>query len=69
MTKDQAIAHFGTQVKLAEALGITQSSVALWGAHPPAIRQLQIEAVTLGELTADPDCDRYRFPAPQRAAA
>jgi DNA-binding transcriptional regulator YdaS (Cro superfamily) len=63
MTKDEAIAAFGTQVKLAEVLGMSQGSVSLWGTHPPPLRQLQIEAVTGGKLRAEPDCDKYRVPA------
>jgi hypothetical protein len=64
MTKDQAIKEFGTQVRLAEALGIkSQGSVAAWGEFPPPLRQLQIEALTLGKLRAEPDCDKFRFPA------
>jgi hypothetical protein len=63
MTKDQAVEAFGTQVKLADALGIkSQGSVAAWGKYPPPFRQLQIEALTGGRLRAEPDCDRYRFP-------
>lgn len=64
MTKDEAIRHpaFGTQSILAEKLGMTQGSVSLWGEHPPPLRQLQIEALTGGELRAEPDCDKYRVP-------
>lgn len=57
MTKDQAIKAFGTQVKLAQALGLlSQGSVAGWGEFPPALRQLQIEALTGGKLKAEPGC-------------
>ena len=69
MTKDEAIAEFGTQAKLAEALGMTQGSVSLWEKVPP-LRQLQIEALTGGKLRADPECDKFRFgPAPVQQAA
>ena len=68
MTKDQAVQHFGTQVLLAQALGMSQGSVSLWGEFPPALRQLQLEAVTGGALKAEPDCDKYRVPAPKVAA-
>ena len=61
MTKSEAIeALGGTQASLAVALGIKQSSVALWGEHPPPLRQLQIEALTVGRLRAEPDCDKFR---------
>ena len=60
MTKDQAVAHFGTQMKLAEALGMSQGSIALWKDRPPELRQLQIERLTDGKLRAGPECDPYR---------
>lgn len=62
MTKNQAIQHFGTQVLLAKALGMSQGSVSLWDEYPPELRQLQIEALTHGELKAEPACDKYRVP-------
>ncbi len=62
MTKDQAVKHFGTQVKLAEALRMSQGSISLWAEFPPPLRQLQIEALTQGALKAEPDCDKYRVP-------
>jgi len=69
MTKDEAIAAFGTQMKLREALGMkSQGSISLWGEYPPPLRQLQIEALTGGKLRAEPDCDKYRFPAIANAA-
>ena len=69
MTKDQAVSKFGTQIGLAEALGITQGSIAAWGTYPPPLRQLQIEALTKGDLKAEPDCDKFRIPARKRRAA
>lgn len=63
MTKEQAVAHFGTQVLLAQALGMSQGSISLWGDYPPELRQLQIEALTGGALKAEPSCDKYRVPA------
>lgn len=68
MTKNQAVSHYGTQGKLAEALGMRQSSVSLWGAYPPPLRQLQIEALTSGALKAERDCDMFRVPTQQAAA-
>ncbi len=63
MTKDEAIAEFGTQTALAEALGITQGSISLWSDKVPVLRQLQIEALTRGRLKADADCDSFRVMA------
>lgn len=56
MTKDQAIKHFGTQVKLAAAIGCKQHTVSGWGEFPPDTRQLQIERASGGVLKAEPDC-------------
>ena len=58
MTKDEAIAFYGTQQKLAAALGMSQGSVSLWGDKPPAIRQIQLQTITKGKLKADPDAKR-----------
>jgi hypothetical protein len=52
MTKEQAVAHFGTQAELARALGIDRASVCLWTEIPP-LRQLQIEHITKRALRAD----------------
>lgn len=59
MTKQQAIEHFRTQMALAAALGIDQSTVSAWD-RIPTLRQLQLEALTRGELRADADCDQFR---------
>ena len=63
MTKDEVIRYYGTQTAVALALGdVTQSTVSGWKAVP-ALRQLQIEALTGGALKADAACDKYRVPA------
>lgn len=54
MTTDEAIKHYGTQVSLADALGIKQGSVSGWGEYPPALRQLQLQQITKGKLKAEP---------------
>lgn len=57
MTLDDALAWAGgTQEKLAARLGITQGSVSLWGGRVPAFRQLQLQAISEGALTADAEC-------------
>lgn len=53
MTTQDAVKHYGSQAKLAAALGIKQGSVAGWGEHPPAIRQLQLQQITRGRLRAE----------------
>ena len=68
MTKDEALAHFnGNQSALARALGVDQSTVNKWKGLP-ALRQLQLEAITEGRLKAGPECDPYRVPATGEAA-
>ena len=52
MNKKDAITFFGTQVKLAAVLGITQHAVSGWGEYPPPLRQLQIEKASKGALKA-----------------
>jgi transcriptional repressor of cell division inhibition gene dicB len=54
MTTDQAVSHYGTQVKLATALKMAQSTISGWGEYPPEIRQLQIQQLTGGKLKAEP---------------
>ena len=51
----EAIKHplFGTQKKLANALGIEQPTVAGWGEYPPPLYQIRIEALT--GMKAEPD--------------
>lgn len=52
MTKDEAVALYGSQDKLAKALGIRREAVVQWTSVPP-LRQLQLEMLTLGRLRAD----------------
>jgi transcriptional repressor of cell division inhibition gene dicB len=54
MTTYQAVRYYGTQMKLANALGIRQGSVSDWGEYPPALRQLQLQQITKGRLKAEP---------------
>lgn len=70
MTKQEAIEFFGSQVSLAKAVGINQSSVAEWGSYPPELRQLQIQRLSGGRLRAEPEViDKFGEPAIQPAAA
>ena len=51
---ERLIAHFGSQVKLAETLGVTQGAVSHWvnKGGLPAGRAVQIEIMTKGEFKA-----------------
>ena len=53
MTTQQAIAYYGSQTRLADALGIAQSTVAEWGEYPPGLRQIQLERITRARLRAE----------------
>lgn len=53
MKTDQAVSHFGSKKKLADALGITPSAVTLWGDVIPRLRQFQIQLLTCGDLQAE----------------
>jgi transcriptional repressor of cell division inhibition gene dicB len=54
MTTDEAVKHYGTQTKLAAALGIRQPTISGWGDFPPPLRQLQLQQLTKGKLKAEP---------------
>jgi hypothetical protein len=68
MTKDQAVEHFGTQVALAAALKMHQSTVCAWD-EVPALRQIQLERLTGGKLKADPECWGAALNVEQQGAA
>lgn len=50
MTKDEAIALFGSSAEMARALGVTPQAVSKWGEELPALRVYQIK-----ELQAQKD--------------
>jgi|TARA_R100001530_G_scaffold129413_1_gene99740 hypothetical protein len=54
MTKQQAISHFKSVAALARVLGISTQAVYDWGDQVPELRQLQLEKITDGALTAEP---------------
>jgi hypothetical protein len=59
MNFDQVISHFGTQQKTANALGLSQSSIAEWKKNGiPEGRQFQIQVITGGALRAAPERKR-----------
>jgi hypothetical protein len=60
MEPSEVIQHFGTQQKVADALGLAQSSVAGWVEENrvPIGRQYQIQVLTGGVLQAEPQKKR-----------
>lgn len=65
MTYQEAIEHFGTQVRMGEALGIAQPTISQWDRVIPKAYQYQIEVITGGKLLVDPE---YRGPANGQSA-
>lgn len=59
MLKTTAIAHFGSQQKLADALGIRQPCVSRWKVAVPIGRAYQLQVITAGLLQVD----RSLYPA------
>ena len=54
MLKTVAIAHFGSQIALAKALGVTKGAVSLWGEVIPEGSAYKLESLTKGALRVDP---------------
>lgn len=56
MKIEQVIKFFGTQVALAQALGVRQPTISNWRTrgHIPHIQQLRIEVLSKGKLKAQP---------------
>lgn len=57
MKFEKLIAHFGSQVLAAAALGVTQPTLSNWKKRGriPYLQQLRIEHVTKGKLKANPE--------------
>jgi DNA-binding transcriptional regulator YdaS (Cro superfamily) len=56
MKIEQAIKYFGSQVALADALGVQQPAVSMWKTRGkiPHLQQIRIEHLTKGALKAKP---------------
>lgn len=53
MKKSDAIKHFGSQTRLAEAINVSQAAISKWPEDVPELRAYQIEHLTGGELKAN----------------
>ena len=53
MTYDDLIRHFGSAVKVAEALEVTPQAVNQWRSGVPYLRQVQAQLVTRGKLKVE----------------
>ena len=53
MNTEQAVSHFGSKKKLADALLLSPSAITQWGSVIPMLRQFQIQMLTEGALIAD----------------
>lgn len=54
MYKVQAVKYFGSQKKMANKLGVSQSAVSQWSSLLNPLRAAQIHLLTGGRLTYDP---------------
>lgn len=55
MRKSDVIAHFETQAKVGEILGITQAAVSKWPDLVPEKQALKLSLITKGALPYNPD--------------
>ena len=53
MTTEEAVKHYGSPPRLAEALGLTPEAIYQWGEYPPILRQFQLEVLTKRKLKAE----------------
>lgn len=53
MLKSTVLAHFGSGVAAARAIGLTKSAVSQWGEQVPLDKALKLQAVTKGALSVD----------------
>lgn len=65
VTYQELLSYYGTQVAIADALGITQPTVSSWRGVVPPRYQYQVEVLTSGALRVS---DELRG-APARSAA
>jgi len=49
-----AIEHFGSKRKLAQALDVSTQAIYKWGEIIPALRAYQLQDITDGELEVEP---------------
>ncbi|MBN7822227.1 Cro/CI family transcriptional regulator [Bowmanella yangjiangensis] len=63
MKKSEVLAHFKGVSKVAAALGISPGAVSQWPEDVPVLRQLQIQALTGGQLRASADAQKFAQPA------
>jgi len=59
MTYEEVLAHFGTQERIAAALGLKQPTISCWKGIVPDHYQYQLEIITAGALRID---ERLRRP-------
>jgi DNA-binding transcriptional regulator YdaS (Cro superfamily) len=72
MKTQDAIAHFGSASKLANAVGISRAAVSQWGVYVPPATAALLEKLTNGQLIFDPLVYRHergRLWAPTQQAA
>lgn len=58
MTTQEAIDHWGSAVKLADALGLTRDAIYKWGEYPPNETQYKIMVLSGGVLSVTINLDK-----------
>lgn len=55
MQVEKIIKHFGSQVAVAQALGVAQPTISMWKARGrvPPLQQLRLQELTDGQLRAE----------------
>lgn len=55
MTPQEVVQHYGTQIKAAAEIGVTEQSIKNWvkAEKMPRIYQLAVQTLTKGKLKAD----------------
>jgi hypothetical protein len=62
MKKAEAVAHFGSELKLAAALKISKQAVNKWPDVVPEGTAYKLQVLTGGRLQVDPSLYRKRVP-------
>jgi DNA-binding transcriptional regulator YdaS (Cro superfamily) len=58
MQKDIAVSHYGSQIKLAQALGISSSAVSYWDSIIPEKQAMRLALITNGALVYESELYR-----------
>lgn len=60
MKKQDVIKHFGTQLAVAKALGVSAAAVSKWPGLIPELQAMKLERITDGKLKYNPELYLHR---------